>query len=161
MATCKHTCPLGRYSWCVQEAALNTTNYWARGGDRDNGAGDPRKASRACPDQAICLQGLRGRLGGGRHSRAAGEGWRGESQPSSASPPGEPLAQTSGVCSSLLLHSSLWPAGLWDPSFQAPPALSLYLQSMQTVCDTVLHTTTGQLSPPQALGSMRAEIRGI
>ena len=80
---------LGRYSRCTQEAALNTTSYWARGGDRDNGSGDPRKASRACPDQAVCLQGLRGRLGGRHHSRAAGEGWRGEGQPSSAFPPGE------------------------------------------------------------------------
>ena len=89
VATCKHTALLGRYSRCIQEATLNTTNSWARGGNREHGAGDPRKASRACPDQAICLQGLRGQLGGRRHSRASGEGWRGEGQPSSASPPGE------------------------------------------------------------------------
>ena len=60
VATCKHTALLGRYSRCIQEATLNTTNSWARGGNREHGAGDPRKASRACPDQAICLQGLRG-----------------------------------------------------------------------------------------------------
>ena len=71
------------------------------------------------------------------------------------------MAQTSGVCSSLLLHSGLWPAGLRDPSFQAPPALGLHLQSTQTVCDTFLHMIIGQPSPLRALGSMRAEIKGI
>ena len=111
---------LGRYSQRTLEAALNTVNYWARGGNREHGAGDTRKAHRACPDQAICLQGLSGQLGCGRHSRAEGEGWRDEGRPSCAFLPGE-----AGVLS--LLHSTALPLSLPLPLLLRLPRLLLHL----------------------------------
>lgn len=92
-------------------------NYWARGENGENGAGDTRKAHRACPDQAICLQGLSGQLGGRRHSRAAGEGWRDDGRPSSALLPGEAGVSFLYFIPCVVPLPSLGPSSSGLPSF--------------------------------------------